>query len=108
MLGQREMTAEDVTGILRRGWLYILIPFLLCPLLALGVAYLLPAKYTSEALVMIEQQKVPDSVVKSVVQQNLIARVTSGIASTEPIQASAHDREVRLVPKRNRPRSRDG
>ncbi|MGD0696138.1 MAG: Wzz/FepE/Etk N-terminal domain-containing protein [Terriglobia bacterium] len=77
MLGQREMTAEDVTGILRRGWLYILIPFLLCPLLALGVAYLLPAKYTSEALVMIEQQKVPDSVVKSVVQQNLIARVTS-------------------------------
>ena len=77
MLGQREMTMEDMTGILRRGWLYIVIPFVLCPLIALGVAYFLPAKYTSQSLVMIEQQRVPDSVVKSVVQENLIARIST-------------------------------
>lgn len=77
MLGQREITMEDVTGILRRGWYFIVIPLVLCPLLALGVAYYLPAKYTSQSLVMIEQQLVPDSVVKSVVQENIIARVST-------------------------------
>lgn len=71
------MTMEDVTGILRRGWFYIVIPFALCPLIALGVAYFLPAKYTSQSLVMIEQQRVPDTVVKSVVQENLIARIST-------------------------------
>jgi len=77
MLGQREMTMEDVTGILRRGWLYITIPFVLGPVIALAIAYFLPAKYTSVALIMVEGQKVPDSVVKSVVQESLIARITA-------------------------------
>lgn len=77
MLGQRELTAEDVSGILRRGWLFITIPLVLGPVLALAVAYFLPAKYTSISLVMIEQQKVPDTVVKSVVQENLIARIST-------------------------------
>jgi uncharacterized protein involved in exopolysaccharide biosynthesis len=77
MLGQRELTMEDVTGILRRGWLYIVIPLLAVPVIALGVAYFLSPKYTSQSLVMIEQQHVPDSVVKSVVQENLIARIST-------------------------------
>jgi len=77
MLGQREMTMEDVTGILRRRWLYLIVPLVVGPLIAMGIALLLPAKYTSSALIMIEQQRVPDTVVKSVVSENLISRLAT-------------------------------
>lgn len=77
MLGQREMTMEDVTGILRRRWLFLVVPIVVGPLIAMAIAVLLPAKYTSSSLIMIEQQRVPDSVVKSVVSENLIARLAT-------------------------------
>jgi uncharacterized protein involved in exopolysaccharide biosynthesis len=46
MLGQREMTMEDVTGILRRRWLYLVVPLVVGPLLGMAIAVFLPPKYT--------------------------------------------------------------
>ncbi|MBI3483557.1 MAG: lipopolysaccharide biosynthesis protein, partial [Acidobacteria bacterium] len=67
MLGHRSMSVEDYVGMLRRHVWQIIIPILLTPLLALGVAMLLPERYTSQTLVLVEQQKVPTSIVQSTV-----------------------------------------
>jgi polysaccharide chain length determinant protein (PEP-CTERM system associated) len=77
MLGHRELTIEDYAGILRRRlWL-----ILTCAIafLAVGVAvsHVITPQYTSQTLVIIEQQKVPEDYVKPVVEENLGARLAS-------------------------------
>ena len=77
MLGHRELTKEDYTGILRRRWLLVLCCAVV--FLAVGVAasYVVPPKYESQTLILIEQQKVPEDYVKPVVDENLNARLAS-------------------------------
>jgi polysaccharide chain length determinant protein (PEP-CTERM system associated) len=77
MLGHRELTMHDYTGILkRRFWL-----ILACTLLLLGVgiaiSYMIPPQYVSQTLVLIEQQKVPEDYVKPVVNEDLNSRLAS-------------------------------
>ncbi|MHB2009936.1 MAG: GumC family protein [Acidobacteriaceae bacterium] len=77
MLGHRELTIEDYTGILKRRWLLILC--LAIVFLAIGgaISYIVPPLYESQTLILIEQQKVPEDYVKPVVDENLGARLAS-------------------------------
>ena len=77
MLGHRELTIEDYVDILkRRAWM---IAISATVLFAIGVAltYVIPPKYQSQTLVLIEQQKVPEDYVKPVVEQDLNSHLAS-------------------------------
>ncbi len=77
MLGNRELTMSDYLAMVRRRLWLIIVPVLLCPVIAYGVSLLLHERYTSETLVLIEQQKVPDSYVRSVVTDELNQRLAT-------------------------------
>ncbi|MBZ5515337.1 MAG: lipopolysaccharide biosynthesis protein [Acidobacteriia bacterium] len=77
MLGHRELNFEDYMAILRRRRWIILIPMVVAPLVTYLVSLTLSDRYTSRTLVLVEQQKVPDSVVKSVVTEDLAQRLAS-------------------------------
>jgi polysaccharide chain length determinant protein (PEP-CTERM system associated) len=77
MLGHRDLTAEDYVGILkRRRWL-IAIAALVMPLIAIAVTFVIPPRYVSQTLVLVDQQKVPDTYVKPVVVEDLDQRLAS-------------------------------
>ena len=61
---------------LRRRW-WILLPLFLCWAAVWGVSWLLPSTYQSEALILVEQQKVPDQFVVPNVTTNLQERLQS-------------------------------
>ncbi len=75
MIGHREMSADDYLAILRRRLWIILIPTIVGPAIAYGVSLMLPERYTSQTLVLVEQQKVPESYVRSVVTDELNTRL---------------------------------
>lgn len=77
MIGHREFTFQDYMGILRRRLWLIVVPTVLGPALALGVAFVLPERYESKTLILVEQQKVPESFVKSVVVDELNNRIAT-------------------------------
>ncbi len=77
MLGHREMTLEDYVGILRRRLWWIVVPTVILPLVTYGLSLLLKDRYTSQTLVLVEQQKVPDSFVRPVITEDLNARLST-------------------------------
>jgi protein tyrosine kinase modulator len=77
MIENRELTMDDYLAMLRRRAKVILIPTLLAPLAGLLISYFFTPKYTSQSLVLVEGQKVPESIVQSVVTEDLTARVAT-------------------------------
>jgi len=77
MLGHRDLGFDDYLAILRRRKWVIIIPVILGPALAYAIAVKLPSRYTSQTLVLVEQQKVPDAVVKPVVTDELSMRLST-------------------------------
>lgn len=77
MIGQRELKVEDYWRILRRRLWVILVPAILGPIVAIAVTFFLHERYKSTTLVLVEDQKVPDSVVKSVVTDDLNIRLST-------------------------------
>jgi polysaccharide chain length determinant protein (PEP-CTERM system associated) len=77
MLGHRELTMQDYAGILKRRFWLILAFTILLLLAGIAVSYILPARYVSQTLVLIEEQKVPEDYVKPVVNEDLNARLAS-------------------------------
>ncbi|MFB3921502.1 MAG: XrtA system polysaccharide chain length determinant [Terriglobia bacterium] len=77
MLGHRELSIDDYLGILRRRLWIILIPAIIVPVGAYLVSLKLPNEYTSQTLVLVEQQKVPDAFVKPVVSEDLFQRLST-------------------------------
>ncbi|HKI25060.1 MAG TPA: Wzz/FepE/Etk N-terminal domain-containing protein [Candidatus Sulfotelmatobacter sp.] len=75
MIENRELTMDDYLAMLRRRALVIAIPALLAPLAGLLLSYAFTPKYTSQSLVLIEGQKVPESMVQPVVTEDMAARV---------------------------------
>ena len=68
---------EDYWAIaLRRRW-WILVPLFLVWAMVWGVSWLLPSTYQSEALILVEQQKVPDQYVVPNVTSDLQERLQS-------------------------------
>jgi len=77
MLGHRTLNMEDYLTILKRRWWIIAIPTIIFPMIAIGITFFIPPRYISETLVLIDQQKVPDEFVRSVVNENLDSRLAS-------------------------------
>jgi polysaccharide chain length determinant protein (PEP-CTERM system associated) len=77
MLGHRTLTLEDYLTILKRRWMMIVIPTIVLPIAALLISYKVTPVFTSQTLILIEQPKVPDEYVKSVVDEGLDSRLAS-------------------------------
>jgi polysaccharide chain length determinant protein (PEP-CTERM system associated) len=77
MIGKQEMSFEDILGMLRRRIWWILVPSVIFPIAAYLLSATLPYRYTSTTLVLVEQQKVPDSFVKSSVTEQLNTRLAT-------------------------------
>ncbi len=78
MIQNRELSMDDYLAMFRRRARSILIPALIGPLL--GYLAFLPVKkfygkYTSQSIVLIESQKVPQNMVQPVVSDDLTARI---------------------------------
>jgi len=77
MLGHRALTLQDYTTILKRRWWIIAIPAIIFHIVGFGITYLVQPEYISQTLVLVEQQKVPESYVKAVVTEDLSGRLAS-------------------------------
>ncbi|MBO0910817.1 MAG: lipopolysaccharide biosynthesis protein [Acidobacteria bacterium] len=77
MIQNRELTMDDYLAMLRRRLKVILIPTLLAPLAGFLISYAFPPKYTSQSLVLVEEQKVPEGYVAPVVTEDLTQRVAT-------------------------------
>jgi polysaccharide chain length determinant protein (PEP-CTERM system associated) len=77
MLGHRPLILEDYLTILKRRWWMIVVPALLMPILAVAITYHLTPIYTSQTLVLIEPQTVPDTYVKPIIAEDLDSRLAS-------------------------------
>jgi polysaccharide chain length determinant protein (PEP-CTERM system associated) len=77
MLGHRTLSIEDYLTILKkRAWI-VIVPAVIFAAVGVGLTFFVQPEYVSQTLVLIEQQKVPDSYVKSVVSEDLNARLAS-------------------------------
>jgi polysaccharide chain length determinant protein (PEP-CTERM system associated) len=77
MLGHRALTLQDYTTILKRRWWIIAIPAIIFPIVGFGITFLVQPEYISQTLVLVEQQKVPESYVKAVVTEDLNGRLAT-------------------------------
>lgn len=77
MIENRELTMEDYLAMLRRRLKIILIPALLAPLAGFLISYAFPPKYTSQSLVLVEGQKVPDAYVQPVISSDFTQRIAT-------------------------------
>src|SRR5690348_3460854 len=62
---RRELTTADYLAMVRRHWLLIVILTVLGPPVGYGVARVLPARYVSQTLVLVQPPSVPDTIVPS-------------------------------------------
>src|SRR5881628_1426927 len=77
MIENRELSIDDYLAMLRRRMKVILIPALLAPIAGFLISYAFAPKYTSQSVVSIEDQKVPEGYVKSVITEDVAQRVAS-------------------------------
>ena len=60
MLGHRELTIADYAGILKRRLWLILASAVVLLVASVGITYIIPPRYESQTLVLIERQSVPE------------------------------------------------
>ena len=77
MIQNRELTMDDYLAMLRRRAKVIVIPALLAPLVGFLISYAFTPKYTSQSTILVEGQKVPDTMVQPVATEDLAARINS-------------------------------
>jgi polysaccharide chain length determinant protein (PEP-CTERM system associated) len=77
MLGHRELTMQDYTGILKRRFWLLLISAILFLGVGIALTYVIPPEYVSQTLVLVERQKVPENYVMPVVTEDLGSRLAS-------------------------------
>src|ERR1700723_3100602 len=113
-MAQRELTPADYLAILKRHWVLILICTIVGGPLAYGVSRMLPVKYKSQTLVLVEQQSVSQEIGRSVdtveigqrlasMQQQILSRSRLepiirqyGLFQSDARKATADDLVVRL------------
>lgn len=76
-MAQRELTPADYIAMLRRRWVLIAVLAVIGPPLAYGVSRLLPNKYKSQTLVIIEQPTVSNKIVESLDSTDINQRLSS-------------------------------
>lgn len=77
MLGHRVLTLQDYVVILKRRWWILAIPAIILPIVGYAFSFTVQPQYLSQTLVLVEQQKVPDSYVKPVVTEDLSGRLAT-------------------------------
>jgi polysaccharide chain length determinant protein (PEP-CTERM system associated) len=77
MLGHRALTMQDYVVILKRRWWMIAIPAIIFPIVGYAITFLVRPQYVSQTLVLVEQQKVPDSYVRPVITEDLSGRLAT-------------------------------
>jgi polysaccharide chain length determinant protein (PEP-CTERM system associated) len=77
MLGHRQMGMEDYTGILRRRKWLLIVPAVLLSAAAYLVSTKIPNRYVSTTSVLIEEQRVSDSIVKPIVNGDSSQKLTT-------------------------------
>jgi polysaccharide chain length determinant protein (PEP-CTERM system associated) len=75
MIANRELTLDDYLAIMRRRAWILLIPALLAPIAGWLISFAFTPKYTSRALVLVEGQKVPTTMVQPMVTEDLTERI---------------------------------
>lgn len=76
-MAQRELTPADYLAMLRRRWVLIVIFAVIGAPLAYGVSLILPARYESQTLVLVQQPTVPSDFVKPVDTTDISQRLAS-------------------------------
>ena len=77
MLPGKTYTVEEIANIAwRRKWL-IIVPFVVCTLVTAVVAHFLPNKYSSDTLMMVVPQRIPEAYVRSTVTTKIEDRLNS-------------------------------
>src|SRR6266850_698084 len=77
MVRNGEIAAEDAKRVLRRYWWILPITVVGCGTIAMMLAMVLPKKYTSQTLILVQQPTVPSDIVKPVVTEDLNHRLAS-------------------------------
>ena len=77
MIENRELGIDDYLAMLRRRVMVIVIPALIAPIIGFAVSYGFAPKFTSQATILVEDQKVPDKYVKSVVTEDIVQRIAN-------------------------------
>jgi len=78
MIANRELTMDDYLAVVKRRWKMILIPALIAPLLGFLVSYGFSPKYKSQSTILVEGQKVPETMVQPVLSsEDLSARIVT-------------------------------
>jgi len=77
MISRNELTFEDYKQILRRRLWMLVIPAVLCAIVAYVVSIFLPSRYTSETVVLVEQPAVPENFVKPVIGGDVNQRLAT-------------------------------
>jgi uncharacterized protein involved in exopolysaccharide biosynthesis len=77
MIENRELKMDDYLAMLRRRAKLIVIPALFAPIAGYLVSYAFPPKFSSQSLVLVESQKVPETMVQPVVSEDLAERVAT-------------------------------
>ncbi len=77
MIQNRELSMDDYLAMLRRRAKVILIPALLAPLAGWLTSFAFTPKYTSQSLVLVEGQKVPENMVQPLVDEDLTGRIAT-------------------------------
>jgi len=94
MSENRELTMDDYLAMLRRRLKVILIPALIAPLAGFGMSYVFSPKYTSQATVLVEGQKVPENYVMPVITADFTQRVqtlSQEVVSTSRLRKMIQD-----------------
>lgn len=73
----REPKVDDILAMLARRKWWIVVPAIILPIVLYTVSIFIPAQYTSQTLVLVEQPKVPDKFVTSVVTDQLAVRLAT-------------------------------
>src|SRR5262245_348106 len=77
MLGHREMSLDDYRVILRRRWKVIAAVVVLGSIAGYGLTYLVPKRYTSQTVVLVQQPTVTGDYVKPVVAEATSQRLVT-------------------------------
>ena len=77
MIGHRQLSGEDYAAIWRRRRLLILVPAILGPVILFGISLVLPSRYESDTLIIIQRQKIPNALVQPIITDDLNMRVAT-------------------------------